>query len=93
MLLERVKPGEPIHFVLLRMKDHVATRVDIVHDAGEARTALVANCRFKVPFSRWSQGTACASSDDPRVLKSPAPAGFTASGVCQSLSNSLGIQP
>ena len=30
LLLDRVKPGEPVHFVLLRMKDHVATRIDIV---------------------------------------------------------------
>ena len=30
MLLDRVKPGEQIHFVLLRMKDHEASRVDIV---------------------------------------------------------------
>jgi serine protease Do len=30
MLLARVKPGEPVHFVLLRMKDRVATRVDMV---------------------------------------------------------------
>ena len=30
MLLDRVKPGEPIHLVLLRMKDHEASRVDIV---------------------------------------------------------------
>jgi serine protease Do len=29
MLLDRVKPGEAVHFVLLRMKDNVATRVDM----------------------------------------------------------------
>jgi serine protease Do len=29
MLLDRVKPGEPVHFVLLRVKDRVATRVDM----------------------------------------------------------------
>jgi S1-C subfamily serine protease len=30
LLLDAVKPGEPVHFVLLRMKDRVATRIDIV---------------------------------------------------------------
>ena len=30
MLLDQVKPGGQIHFVLLRMKDHEASRVDIV---------------------------------------------------------------
>ncbi|MGA2032482.1 MAG: trypsin-like peptidase domain-containing protein [Thermoguttaceae bacterium] len=29
LLLDRIKPHEPVHFVLLRMKDHVATRIDI----------------------------------------------------------------
>jgi hypothetical protein len=29
LLLDRVKGGEPAHFVLLRVKDHVATRVDM----------------------------------------------------------------
>ena len=30
LLLDAVKPGEPVHFVLLRMKDRVATRIDIM---------------------------------------------------------------
>jgi serine protease Do len=29
-LLDRIKPGEPVHFVFLRVKDHVPTRVDMV---------------------------------------------------------------
>ena len=34
-LLDRVKLGEPVHFVLLRMKEHVATRVDMVLTLGK----------------------------------------------------------
>jgi serine protease Do len=34
-LLDRVKLGEPVHFVLVRMKDHVATRVDMVLTLGK----------------------------------------------------------
>ena len=35
LLLDRVKLGEPVHFVLLRMKDRVATRVDMVLTIGK----------------------------------------------------------
>jgi S1-C subfamily serine protease len=29
LLLDRLKPGDTVHFVFLRMKDRVATRVDM----------------------------------------------------------------
>jgi serine protease Do len=35
LLLERIKPGEPARFVMLRMKDHVATRVDLTLTYGK----------------------------------------------------------